>query len=139
MIVLMFVILISLLCSIEIIVVSELRNRDTSGVFYPRLWCRKYGLKFSEAALKRENELSKLRPKNAANLGQFGNNPDTLGNVAAIRKALEKMREALEKIREKCVIYNNDLAEEIDAICGNALALPPRQCDMGTASSMDAF
>ena len=42
---------------------------------------------------------------------------------------VKAMREALEKIREKCVIYNNDLAEEIDAICGNALAAPPRNCD----------
>ena len=35
-----------------------------------------------------------------------------------------KMRKALETIREKCVIYNNDLAEEIDALCGNALLEP---------------
>ena len=40
-----------------------------------------------------------------------------------------RMREALTTIREKCVIYNNALAEEIDAICGNALAAPPRNCD----------
>ena len=46
-----------------------------------------------------------------------------VGNAAA-------MREALVKIREKCVIYNNDLAEEIDALCGNALAAPPRNCDL---------
>ena len=39
------------------------------------------------------------------------------------------LREALLKIRERCVIYNNSLAEEIDAICGNALAEPPRNCD----------
>lgn len=45
------------------------------------------------------------------------------GNAAA-------MREALQKIREKCVIYNNDLAEEIDALCGNALSAPARNCDM---------
>ena len=44
------------------------------------------------------------------------------GNAAA-------MREALRKIRDKCVIYNNDLAEEIDALCGNALAAPARNCD----------
>ena len=41
----------------------------------------------------------------------------------------KKMREALQKIREKCVIYNNALAEEIDALCGNALDAPPRNCD----------
>ena len=41
-----------------------------------------------------------------------------------------RMREALVKIREKCVIYNNDLAEEIDALCGNALAAPERNCDV---------
>ena len=40
------------------------------------------------------------------------------------------MREALQKIREKCVIYNNDLAEEIDALCGNALSAPARNCDL---------
>lgn len=40
------------------------------------------------------------------------------------------MREALVKIREKCVIYNNDLAEEIDALCGNALSAPARNCDV---------
>lgn len=50
MIVLMFVVLISLMCSIEIVVVSEMRNRDTSGVFYPRIWCRKHGFQFREAA-----------------------------------------------------------------------------------------
>jgi hypothetical protein len=49
----------------------------------------------------------------------------------------EQMRAALEKIREKCVIYNNDLAEEIDAICGNALALPRRNCDVGTAKEQE--
>ena len=40
------------------------------------------------------------------------------------------IREALMKIRDKCVIYNNDLAEEIDALCGNALAAPARNCDL---------
>ena len=39
------------------------------------------------------------------------------------------IREALMKIRDKCVIYNNDLAEEIDALCGNALAAPARNAD----------
>jgi len=46
----------------------------------------------------------------------------SIGNAAA-------MREALVKIRDKCVIYNNDLAEEIDALCGNALSAPARNCD----------
>lgn len=48
MIVLISVILISFLCSIAIIVVSEVRNRDTSGVFYPHIWCMKHGLRFRE-------------------------------------------------------------------------------------------
>jgi hypothetical protein len=42
------------------------------------------------------------------------------------------MRNALERIREKCVIYNSDLAEEIDALCGNALSAPVRNCDVGS-------
>ncbi len=41
-----------------------------------------------------------------------------------------KMYKALITIREKCVIYNNALAEEIDAICGNAISAPARNCDV---------
>lgn len=46
--------------------------------------------------------------------------------------ASPSMRSTLEMIREKCVIYNNDLAEQIDALCGNALAEPARACDVLT-------
>lgn len=46
--------------------------------------------------------------------------------------ASPSMRSTLETIREKCVIYNNDLAEQIDALCGNALAEPARICDVLT-------
>ena len=41
-----------------------------------------------------------------------------------------KMYKALITIREKCIIYNNALAEEIDAICGNAISEPARNCDV---------
>lgn len=41
-----------------------------------------------------------------------------------------KMYKALVTIREKCVIYNNTIAEEIDAICGNAISEPARNCDV---------
>ena len=48
MIVLISIIMISLVCSTAIIVISEVRNRDTSGVFYPHIWCMKHGLRFCE-------------------------------------------------------------------------------------------
>ncbi len=50
MIVLLLIIVISLLCSMAIIITSEVHEKDTSGMFYPRMWCHKYGLKFREAA-----------------------------------------------------------------------------------------
>ena len=54
------------------------------------------------------------------------------GNAAA-------MRDALVKIRDKCVIYNNDLAQEIDALCGNALSAPARNCDLKECSTDDGL
>ena len=70
-------------------------------------WLLNLRIRIEGFALRRAIELSK----------QF-----VPGNAAA-------MREALNEIREKCVIYNNALAEEIDAICGNAIAAPARNCD----------
>ena len=58
-------------------------------------------------------------------------------NLAAQIGNTGAMRNALERIREKCVIYNSDLAEEIDALCGNALSAPVRNCDVGTAEEQE--
>lgn len=85
-----------------------------------------------EAAWKRECELSKLRPKNTANLGQFGDNPDTLGNAAAMREALEAIRGSIAELRERnpdvvpCV---RDAIDWIENWASYALSKPSRNCD----------
>jgi len=76
-----------------------------------------------EAATKREREkLSSCYVRSTNEAARI------IGRSGAVNAA--KMYKALVTIREKCVIYNNALAEEIDAICGNAISAPPRNCDV---------
>lgn len=64
-----------------------------------------------------ELELSKTRPKNAADFGQFG-------NAAA-------MREALEEIDRVVFDKRRHTKEEVEAhrLATEALTVPPRNCD----------
>lgn len=70
-----------------------------------------------------ELELSKARPKNAADFGQFG-------NAAAMREALKLALSLLDL--DKGCSYKTISQKDIDFI-KSALSAPPRNCDVGTA------
>lgn len=67
-----------------------------------------------------EFELSKARPKNAADFGQFG-------NAAAMREALKLALSLLDL--DKGCSYKTISQKDIDFI-KSALAAPPRNCDL---------
>ncbi len=69
-----------------------------------------------------ELELSKLRPKNAADFGQFG-------NAAAMREALKELQSRL-----VASVYDGSIdAHAALEVVEKALSAPPRNCDVGTA------
>ena len=78
-----------------------------------------------------ERELSKERPKNGADFGQFG-------NAAAMREALERVDKFL-SVLGKWLKDNDEVGEYalaagvIHTLVEHALSAPARNCDVGTA------
>lgn len=104
-------------------IVAQMRGRGEDGRMDRRLWLD-YAARI-EAAWNRERakvEADALEAGGIVEAARTAEKSSAVGNAAA-------MREALVKIRDKCVIYNNDIGEEIDALCGNALSSPARNCD----------
>ena len=71
----------------------------------------------ADAVVARKGELSKTRPKNAADFGQFG-------NTAAMREALEEIIQ---------ISYDIERGfPDVRAVAKAALAAPARNCDIHT-------